>query len=71
MVRTYKKKNTYQEVYEVDIEEAINAVVKDKMPLRQAVAVYGIKHTLFYRVQKVKSKYSSEPTETVPDCRVF
>lgn len=69
MVRTYKRKNTHPEVNEADIEAAINAVVNDKMPLRHAAAVYGIKHTtLFYRVQKLKPKPNSDPSEAVPAC---
>lgn len=63
MVRTYKKKNTHPEVNEADVEAALNAVVNDRMPLRKAAAVYGVKHTtLFYRIKKIKPKPNSENT---------
>lgn len=45
MVRNYKKKNTYHEKNEADIERAIKLVLEENESCRHAAEACGIKHT--------------------------
>lgn len=64
MVRNYKKKNTYQEVNEADIERAIKLVLEENESCRHAAEVCGIKHTtLFYRLNKIKNRPNEDLQE--------
>lgn len=55
MVRTYVKKKTYPEVEEEDMKKAMQLVLEEKLSVRQAAEVCGVKHTtLFYRMKKIK-----------------
>lgn len=56
MVRTYDvMKKTYPEVEEEDVKKAMQLVLEEKLSVRQAAVVCGVKHTtLFYRMKKIK-----------------
>lgn len=49
MVRTYKKKTNRAMIVEKDVEDAIQAVMKNNMSIRNAAESFGLKPTMLYK----------------------